>query len=56
MHEHFCSVIYKEIVTESLAITDMTAITGAVPFRFESKFSGFHVLERLFKVAEAAAV
>ena len=32
----------KEIVTESFAVTDITAMTGAVLFRSESKGSGFH--------------
>ena len=39
-------VILKEIVIESLAVTDMTAITSAVLFRSESKGSGFHANER----------
>ena len=46
MQEHFYSVIYKEIVTKSLAVTDMTAVTTAVLFRFENKCSGFHANER----------
>ena len=36
----------KEIVTESLAVTDMTAVTIAVLFRSESKGSGFTADER----------
>ena len=36
----------KEIVTESFAVTDMTAITSAVLFLSESKGSGFHANER----------
>ena len=36
MHEHLCSAIYKEIVTDSLAAeTDMTAVTSAVTLRSE---------------------
>ena len=35
MHEHFNSVSYKEIVTESLTVTDMTAVNSAVLFRSE---------------------
>ena len=31
---------------ESLAVTDMTAITSAALFRSESKGSGFHANER----------
>ena len=27
MHEHFCSVVYEEIVTELFAVTDITAVT-----------------------------
>ena len=46
MHKHFHCVIYKEIVTEFLAVTDMTAVTSAVLFRSESKGSGFHASER----------
>ena len=36
----------KQIVTESFAVTEMTAAAGAVLFRFGSKGSGFHVSER----------
>ena len=36
MSEHFCSVIHREIVTE----------TSTVLFRSESKFRGFHANER----------
>ena len=36
----------KEIVTESFALADMTAITSAVFFRSESKGSSFHANER----------
>ena len=43
MHERYC---IKEIVTESFAVTDMTAVTSAVLFRSESKGSGFHANER----------
>ena len=46
MHERYCIVISKEIVTESFAVTDMTAITNAVLFRSESKGNGFHANER----------
>ena len=45
MQEHFDSVIYKEIVTKALAVTDTTAVTSAVLFRFDSKCSGFHANE-----------
>ena len=37
---------WKEIVTESFAVTDMTAVTSAVLFRSESKDSGFNANER----------
>ena len=37
MHERYCIVIKKEIVTESFAVTDMTAVTSAVLFRPEIK-------------------
>ena len=40
----FCDL--KEIVTESFAVTDMTAVTIAVLFRSESKGSGVHANER----------
>ena len=46
MHERYCIVIWKEIVIESFAVTDMTAVTSAVLFRSESKGSGFHANER----------
>ena len=46
MHEHFYSVICKEIVAESLAVADMTVVTNAVLFRSESKCSGFDAEER----------
>ena len=39
----------KEIVTESFAVTDMTAVTAvtcAVLFCYESKVSGFYANER----------
>ena len=36
----------KKIVTESFAITDMTAVTSAVLFHSESEGSGFHDNER----------
>ena len=39
-------MIQKEIVTESFALTDMTAATGDVLFRSESKGSEFHAKER----------
>ena len=39
-------VILKEIVIESFAVADITAITSAVLFRSESKGSGFHSNER----------
>ena len=47
-----CAMCYllwfkKEIVIESLALTDMTSVTSAVLFRYESKGSGFHANERL---------
>ena len=45
MHERYCIVIWKEIVTELFAVTDMTAVTSAVLFRSESKGSGFHAIE-----------
>ena len=35
----------KEIVTESFAVTDMTAVTSAVLFCSKSKGSGFHTTE-----------
>ena len=34
------------MVTESFAVTDMTAVTGAVLSRSESKGSGFHAIKR----------
>ena len=34
-------MIWKEIVRESYAVTDMTTVAGAVLFRSESKGSGF---------------
>ena len=41
-----CSiVIYEELVRESFARTDMTAVTSAVLFRSVSKGSGFHDYE-----------
>ena len=46
MHEHFYSVICEEIVTESLTVTDMSAVISAVLFRFERKGSGFHANQR----------
>ena len=46
MDERYCIVIFKKIVIESFAVTDMTAITSAVLFRPESKGSGFHANER----------
>ena len=46
MHEPYCILIQKEIVIESFAVTDMTAVTSAVLFRSESKGSGFHANER----------
>ena len=46
MQKRYCSVIQKEIVTESFAVTEMTAVTSAVLFRSESKGSGFHTNER----------
>ena len=46
MHERYCIVIKKEIVTESFVLTDMTAVTSAVLFRSESKDNGFHASER----------
>ena len=46
MHERYCMEIWKEIVIESFAVTDMTAATSAVLFRSESKGSGFHANER----------
>ena len=39
-------VIQKEIVIESLAVTDMTTVASIVLFRSESKGSGFHANER----------
>ena len=39
-------VILKEIVIESFAVTDMTAVASAVLFRSESKGGGFHANER----------
>ena len=41
MHEHYCIVIFLKIVSESFAVTDMTAVTSAVLFGSESKGSGF---------------
>ena len=35
-------MIYKELVTESFAVTDMTAVTSTILFRSESKGSSFH--------------
>ena len=35
----------KEIITESFAVTDMTAVTSAVLFSSESKDSDFHANE-----------
>ena len=32
MLKHYCIVIYKEIVTESFAVTDVTVVTGAALF------------------------
>ena len=46
MQEHFISVISKEIVSKSIAVTDMTAITSAILFRFGSKCNCFHANER----------
>ena len=46
MHERYCIVILKEIIIESFAITDITAVTSAVLFRSETKGSGFHANER----------
>ena len=46
MRECFYSVTQKEIVTTSLAVTDMTTVTSAVLFRSESKGSGSHTNER----------
>ena len=45
MNENFYSVIYKEIVTDSLVVKNITAVTSAVLFRFQSKSSGFHANE-----------
>ena len=39
-------VIWKEIVIESFAVTNMTTVAGAVLFRSENKGSGFHANER----------
>ena len=41
-----CFIFFFKIVTESFAITDVTAATRAVLFRSESKGSGFHGNER----------
>ena len=46
MHERYGMVIWKEIITESFVVTDMTAVINAVLFRSESKGSGFHANER----------
>ena len=46
MHERYCVVILKEIVTKSFAVTDMTTVTFAVLFRSESKGSGLNANER----------
>ena len=47
MHEHIHSVIYKEIVTESLEVTDTTAVTSAVSQLFsENLGSKSHLGER----------
>ena len=39
-------VIWKQIVIESFALTDMTTVASAVLFRSEIKGSGFHANER----------
>ena len=39
-------MIQKEIVIESLAVTDMTTAASAVLFRSESKGTGCHANER----------
>ena len=49
MHKRYSIVIEKELVTESFAVTDMTAVTSAVLFRSESKDSGFHSNEGLLR-------
>ena len=36
MHKRYCIVIYKEIVTESFAVTDMTTVTSVSLLRSES--------------------
>ena len=47
MHERYSIVIRKELVAESFAVTDMTAVTSAVLFRSGSKGSGFHLMKAL---------
>ena len=42
IHESFYSVISKEITTESITVTDLTAVTGMELIRSESKGSGFY--------------
>ena len=46
MQEHIHSAISKKIVTQSLVVTAMTAVTSAVLFRSEGTSSGFHANER----------
>ena len=39
-------MIWREIVIESFAVTNMATVASAVLFRSESKGSGFHANER----------
>ena len=40
------AIVWKEIITELCAVTDMTTVASAVLFRSESNGSGFHANER----------